>query len=306
MHDDAAMVTTAQAARALGVGVSSVKRWVDDGVLPAYKTAGGHRKLCLADVLRLAREKEFPHLDLKQLPLALPTAAPPRDVDAATSLYHHLLAGDADAAEGIVRAAYFGGQALGAVADSVVRPAMAQIGLDWQNGRIDVMHEHRATHICAQAIVGIKQLLERRRTLGETPGAVGGSPEGHWHTLANLLAEVVLVEAGWNVVNLGPNTPIASFRKAIKELRPRLIWLSVNPLTESDRFLTDYVPLFDDARHADVAVAIGGQGLTEEIRSRLPYTTFGDGLAHLAAFARSLHPIPKPRARGRPPRRRPG
>jgi hypothetical protein len=38
------------------------------------------------------------------------------------------------------------------------------------------------------------------------------------------------------------------------------------------------------------------------MRAALPYTTFGDGLAQLSAFARTLHPEQKPPPRGRPPK----
>ena len=63
-------LSTAQVAEALGIGVSTVKRWVEDGILPATKTAGGHRKLLLADVLEAARQNDLPVRDLAPLTAA--------------------------------------------------------------------------------------------------------------------------------------------------------------------------------------------------------------------------------------------
>ena len=47
-----------------------------------------------------------------------------------------------------VHGAYAAGLPIEMLGDAVVAPAMAQLGHDWESGRIDVMHEHRATLLC--------------------------------------------------------------------------------------------------------------------------------------------------------------
>lgn len=298
MTGDSSYVSTAQVSRALGVGVTTVKRWVDEGILPAHRTAGGHRKLLLADVLRLVRENNFPQLDLALLHPSLPSGSVLDEGKLARDLFFALRQGDA-AARDLIEGAYESGLHAAALADRVIAPAMHRIGVEWETGRLDVMHEHRATQLCSEGLYGLKALLTAQAAR-DRPVAVGGVPEGQLHALASQLVELVLLEAGWTPINLGANTPFASFRRALTEWQPRLLWLSINPGVEPRTFLAAYRPLYQAAQKAGIAVAIGGQGLTEELRVAMPYTTYGDGLTHLAAFAASLHPRPRRRPRGRP------
>ena len=54
-NDD--VLSTREAAEQLGVALRTVQLWVESGVLPAWKTAGGHRRISRAAVERLIGER---------------------------------------------------------------------------------------------------------------------------------------------------------------------------------------------------------------------------------------------------------
>jgi MerR family transcriptional regulator, light-induced transcriptional regulator len=299
--DSCQYISTMQAADALGVSVSTIKRWVDEEILPAHRTAGGHRKLLRAEVLALARNGALPYRDLAGLSVVLSGDQPLQLEAISAALLAAVLRGDGVEVSALIRRAYHSGAAIESLADQVIAPVMGRVGRDWEKAHIDVWQEHRATQLCAAALYDLKDELEERAER-QRPVAAGGAPEGDHYVLATLLAQVVLLDAGWAPVNLGPNTPLASLTKAMRELRPRLVWLSVSYLKDSAEFLRSYREFYRVAEQMGVAVAVGGQALVEPIRCDMPYTTHGDGLKHLAAFARTLHPRPKRPSRGRPRR----
>jgi hypothetical protein len=137
-------------------------------------------------------------------------------------------------------------------------------------------------------------------TNGKKPLAIGGGPEGVPYILANLLAEMALTGLRWEVVNLGPNTPLPSFRSAVARTRTRLLWLSASHLVDTASFLERCREMYREASRMGTAVAIGGQAQTHELRAQMPYTTFGDGLTHLVGFARSFQSGARRPRRGRP------
>jgi excisionase family DNA binding protein len=60
------ILTTFQAARLCGVSHKSIERWIDAGLLPGFRTPGGHRRVHRSDLLGFvqARRTTEPH-DLK-------------------------------------------------------------------------------------------------------------------------------------------------------------------------------------------------------------------------------------------------
>ncbi len=74
----AATVTMREAADALGVSPSTLRRWSDDGRLAAIRTAGGHRRFRIDDVrrLRAGQRSDLPKVRLVEPPdRALPRSA---------------------------------------------------------------------------------------------------------------------------------------------------------------------------------------------------------------------------------------
>jgi excisionase family DNA binding protein len=56
-NDD--LMTTREAGEALGVAVRTVQLWVESGVLPAWRTAGGHRRIARSAVEKLQAERSL-------------------------------------------------------------------------------------------------------------------------------------------------------------------------------------------------------------------------------------------------------
>lgn len=286
---DRRYVSPVQVARALGVSETTVKRWVDEGKLPAQRTEGGHRRILARDVVTYASERNWPNVKVSDL-LGTPAPAQAVDVPGLVEQFHKTLRGnDPEAARVLLLQAHQAGMTVARLADEVLSPVMARLGHGWASGELDVYQEHRGTQVCLSALLSLKARLEAAgEPAPHQPLAIGGGPEFDHYILANLLIEMTLREMGWRVVNIGPNTPLPSFRRAMAELKPDLLWLSCSYLADVEGFLAGYRPLYDEAVQQGVVVTVGGRAFTDSVRERMTFTHHGDRMAHLVAFARQV------------------
>ena len=92
-----------QIARALGVSESSVKRWCDRGLIDYQKTAGGHRRVVLGELMRFVKDqrKVIARPQLLGLPVARETQ-PRSCAGSAESFTESLIAGDLELCRQII------------------------------------------------------------------------------------------------------------------------------------------------------------------------------------------------------------
>ena len=286
MESPSGLVSPKQVSRAIGVSESSLKRWCDQGLIKTVRTAGGHRKMLTADVLRFVRENDHPLISPEVL--GLPpvsqhaglglTRGMPRLVDA-------LLVGDELLARQIVFDLYLAQHSISVICDGVISAAFREIGDRWACHEAAVYQERRGCEICLRVLFDLRKI---QRPAELTWSATGGTIEGDQYTLPTAMAELVLRESGFRATSLGTSIPYESLIKAVQETKPKLFWLSVSHIREGLDFLGEFAKLSQVCMTAGTALAVGGRALTDDLRQRMSYSAYCDTMQHLERFAKTL------------------
>lgn len=293
------LLTTKELAQALGIGVSTVKRWMDKSILTGIKTPGGHRRIQESELRRMANSGQFPEINWS---LLFQDDCDARNLNSSKivkELLDSLEQENQRQVSQILKSAHYQGISVATIADEVLRPALSQIGELWYQGKIPIYQEHRNTELILTAVHELSGLIES--PLSETaPVCLGTTPEGDPYHLGTLLVSMVLRQEGWKAHNLGPSIPLTSLTQSLKKYKPRMVWLSINHISDPDDFKKEYQTFYKAAKKLNIAVAVGGNALDPSILQDILYSFHGTRMAHLVAYVRSLYKPPDRPRRGRP------
>jgi MerR family transcriptional regulator, light-induced transcriptional regulator len=192
-------ITLHEAAERLGVHYMTAYRYVRTGRLPARRK-GVQWVVDDHDLDRL-RGQVHPR----------PASHRTRE-DRAATLTARMMAGDEAGAWRIIE------DALGSAMEpadaylSLLLPALRGIGDGWAAGTVTIVQEHRATTIASRIVGRLGPRFTRR---GRKRGSVViGAPAGDLHGLPTAIVADLLRERGFEVSDLGANTPASSFAEA--------------------------------------------------------------------------------------------
>jgi methanogenic corrinoid protein MtbC1 len=260
------LFSSADVARAFRVGVSSIKRWTDEGELEAVRTPGGHRRYTLPALYRFASIRRvatdlLPHLEQTELFEEIPPPA------AGTTLFDALVMGDADAARTLVTPHVKSLVQRAAFLDRVVGDALRQIGRQWARGALSIGDEHRATYIAAEALDRLRPRVSR-----EAPLAVLACPPAEAHELPLRLLRLVFEWGGWRTEFFGAELPWADAMDAIARSHPRVIAFSARSAAPFQH--PEFEALTELAATEETAVIAGGEWARGGAASERGYLRF--------------------------------
>lgn len=147
---------------------------------------------------------------------------------------------------------------LGAVefATQIALPLLTEVGRRWQEGNLSIPAEHLTTGSLRSCML---TLIESAEMPYAAPKAIFATPSGEPHDVGTLVAALVAMRAGAEVVFLGADVPAADLAEAVHDARASIVVLGIVtlPPQEATSIVRDLRRSIPD----EVALWIGGPGI---------------------------------------------
>jgi MerR family transcriptional regulator, light-induced transcriptional regulator len=171
-------------------------------------------------------------------------------------------ANDAAGAYRVASRALEQGMPLAELYQSVIAPAMYELGRLWEQGVITISDEHLATALTFRVMAALRPSASGRAGVGHAPRprAMLAAVEGEQHALGLRMAADLLEDSGFRTAYLGADVPTEALLGAVDSLSPDLLGLSAT-MPESGRRLKDTVASVH-AVHPGLNLVVGGQAVT--------------------------------------------
>ncbi len=246
-------LTLLQAAEELGVHYMTVYRYVRTGKLPATRVGGGWR---------------VDRRDLTGLKPAVPgrPSKPATRMAVTQQLEARLLAGDEPGAWAVLETALASHHhSHSQVLLQLMTPALESIGDRWHAGELTVADEHRASAVAVRLISRIGARFVRR---GPKRGSVViTTPPAEQHAAPVAMATNLLRWAGFDVVELGADTPADALAQALAGV-PDLLAVAMACTTQASATSARRVITHLHKVRPGTTVLVGGAAINDADHAR--------------------------------------
>lgn len=265
MNQEVQYYNSQEAAKILGVNVSTIKRWTDDGKLECIRTAGGHRKFIMKHLSRFleANRKKTKHMNLF-----------PLESEADLKICSHILKGDfsflikqvkeyvlmsnRDKVQRILNGLYLAQYPLHVIYDHLLTPVLHEIGMMWENKNISVTEEHLASQTIRDSISRLQGIIRLPEANKGKALCINLSSE--LHDIALKMVDHILELRGLRVYFSGQYTPIMHFEQVLDHFKPGSIYVSSTYIENIDEMQSEFDLLCELSVKRNIHIYVGGKG----------------------------------------------
>jgi len=254
-----------EAAKVLGVNVSTIKRWTDEGKLECIQSSGGHRKFLMNHLSEFLEKNKKKASRVNVFPIE-------SDADLKVSynilkgdfdfliqyLYDIAIASDRNAVQKVLNGLYLGQYPLFDIYDQLVTPVLHQIGYLWMEEEISVIEEHIASQTIRDAINRLQGIIHIPKQKNERALCMNLSHD--LHDIALKMVQHILELRGFMTYFSGQLTPMIKIENVFVKFQPQRLYISSSIVSNVKYTQNEVNQLFDICRSFKTKIYIGGRG----------------------------------------------
>ncbi len=235
---------TDEAAKILGVNVSTIKRWTDSGKLACIRTLGGHRKFTMEQISNFIEKNNERNNKVNAFPL---------EKSDDLQLSHWVLKKDfpklieytknqallcnRKSVSDVLQSLYLAQYPLYSIYDDLISPVLNQIGALWTKGIISIVEEHFVSQTMKDCIIRLQSMIS-------LPARKKGvvmcmSMFDDMHDLGLKMVDHILEYRGFKVLYSGQMTPQIKLNKIFENYSPQRLYISSNYVNNPDNSQTE-------------------------------------------------------------------
>lgn len=256
---------TEDAAKILGVNVSTIKRWSAAGKLNCIKSAGGHRKFEMKHLAEFI--EKYQKNGNRVNAFAIKTEEDEKISEwilkkdyekLITLITRHSLRCNRSKVLDILKAAVFTKIPLYEIYDSLITPVLYNIGLQWEQKELSVTEEHFASQTIKDAIIRLQSIIAIPEKKIGTVMCMNFQSE--MHDIALKMADHILEYRGFKVLFSGQLTPQVNLDNIFEDYTPHRLYLSSTYIENIKKAQKEFDGICQSADKFSVGVYVGGHG----------------------------------------------
>jgi len=268
MSSEIHFLNSEEAAKVLGVNVSSIKRWTDEGKLECIRTIGGHRKFQMDHLGNFLKENKK-----KASKVNVFAVEDRKDVE----LNYHILKGNfeylksymttqalkshRDNVHHVLTGLYLGQYPLYQIYDDLLTPVLHEIGNRWMENKLTITEEHFASQIIRDAIIRLQGIIRiPRKKIGKV---ICLNLSSELHDIALKMVQNILELRGFKTFYSGQKTPFMDIGQILTKIKPNRLYISSTVIADINEDQKEVNTLYDICEKNSIQIYLGGMGFEQ-------------------------------------------